>query len=392
MFKNDWAQYQAGHPAVHNQIANRLNLARWADDYASVQAGVDALASAGGALYLGDKSYTLSAPLVLPRANPVHLIGTGRTQMRGSVSFPEGRALVEWEPVKARAYQQRITGIHFHLPDVDAVRAIRYQPTAKATLPDVIAEWMQIDLTDCWFYGSNTHHERFIHIEGGARASRFDRLFGEPKLDTNGYNTLLLEFDTEAPTGYMPSADAHGLFSSTVDQCYSMFSRGGKSAAIRGRLMRCEVNNTFCDGGSGTPCFDFYDSSMVVLRGLATEGRNEQPQYRFTRCELIDGHQIGIGTPDDYYGTGLGSGMELIDCHDCTFDARWNTVGTPSFSGKGCNVVTIDAASSYNTFTRWKIKSGGNAADEFTLAGVGNRIEYIDYGVNPVVRGVLTSD
>src|SRR5690606_33295913 len=117
----------------------------------------------------------------------------------------------------------------------------------------------------------NAYHEKFVFIEGGARASKFERLFGEPKLDVDGYNTLLLEFASEAPTGYFPGSDAHGLFSSVINQCYSMMSRGGKSAAIRGRFLSCEITNAFCDGGSETPCFDFVDSSSLTLRNLGTE-------------------------------------------------------------------------------------------------------------------------
>src|SRR5690606_38699890 len=254
-------------------------------------------------------TYALAEPLVLPRETRIHLVGEGvGSVLQGSANFPEGRGLVEWEPVKAQAFQQRISGLRFNLPDVAGVMAIHYQPTAKATVTDVQAEWMQVDMTNCWFYGRNTYHERFVHLEGGARVSRFEHLIGEPALDAAGYNTLLLEFEYTAPQGYLQGADAHGLFGSVIRQCVSMFSRGGKSAALRGRFLQCDITDTFCDGGSDTPCFDLADSSSVTLRGLATEGRNEQPQYRFTRCDFITGQNIGIGTPDDYYGTGLGDG------------------------------------------------------------------------------------
>lgn len=361
-------------------------------DRTNPQSAIDA--AVGGTVYVPPEGLTIDAPLLLYRDAPTAILGEGhKPVIRGSANFPEGRALIETVG-SGRALDMQLENLSLHLPDVAGVKAFHHAVGDKSTLASMTAERLQLTMLDVTIYVDNAYHEVALHLEGGVHDSAFDRVRMQPKLAVNGYSTLLFMIGMEKPGDWQVNyagADVPGLFSSEIRNCKSSISRGGKSALFAGRAVQSEMHVLFCDGGSGIPCYDFYDSVSVTLTQLATEGRNEQPQYRFTRCDMVDARQIGIGTPDDYYATGLGNGIELIDCHDCKFDGRWNFSGKPSFSGKGTKVVTVDSASSYNTFKRWKIKSGGNAADEFTLAGVGNSIEYTDYGVTPVVRGTLTS-
>lgn len=371
------------------------------DDTTAIQNAINAasaLTANGGVVFFPDGNYLISNPLILPRSgvtpvNTVKLMGAGMTQTRitGSNSFPENRALIEWSSTVTRAWFQSITNMSFFVPNVAGVMAIHYEITDKSSIASVSSEWMQIELNNIRFLGNNQYCERFVYLEGGQRFSTFTNLYGDPSLNANGYNTILLEFETTPPDDFIRSADAHGLFMSKIENCHTTIIRGGKSALLKGRFLSTEINRCFCDGGSGTPCFDFVDSSMVNLTNVATEGRNEQPQYRFTNCDFFKVENISIGTPDNYYDSGLGNGLELINCNDMKFDMRWITTGKPSFSSKGTKVVTIDANCKRCNFTNWGIRSSGTPADEFTvLGGNTNTISYIDFNTTPQTTGTIT--
>lgn len=402
MFKETWAAYQTGHPEAHNQIAHRLNANVYACDYLTLQDAVDAAKAQsngrGGTVHLPPGFTDLDTPLILPRsgldlANLVHLEGAGRgvSVIRGTASFPANRALIEWEATPARSWGQRIAHLGFQLPNVAGVKAIHYKLTDASTYNAINIERAQIDLIDLYISAHNDYHDTLIKLEGIIQAATISGLYGDPVLGNGTYDTLLLAVDSTI-NGAAPAEDndGPGLFACTLNQLFSMIIHGGLSSVFSGRLNRSRLGDSFSNGGKFRPSYAFINSVASTIENVSTEGQGEQPIFKFDHCAFMDGRNIGIGTPDTVNGGSVGNGLELIASHDCRFDNRWNMGGKPSFSSKGVKVVTIDADSKRNSFTRWGIRSSGIPANEFSILGdSSNTIQYIDFNDNSsgVIKG-----
>lgn len=399
-FRQDWQPGMIGHPQVHNQIAARLNRVLYATDYASLHHAVDAAKTRGGIVYIPPGTVcTIDEPLVLPRTGYapegfVQLVGAGAytSVIKGSAAFPAGRALIEWEPVKARALAQRISGLSLALPDVDGVMAIHYQPTAKGTFADQNAERLYLALEHLYITAHNDYHERLIYLEGAINRSIFNYIEGAPALGDGTYATLLLETDFDLPAPSDIANDMVGLMFSRMSHLYPMTRRGGKCRLFKGRMNGGYLGNSWCNGGGEDPGYELINTIKTVIEDTGTEGFAEKPQYRFENCHFLDGRAINIGTPN---GDIVGNGLELIGCTDCRFDGRYVYAGNPAFSTQGqggAKVTVIDADSARNVFTRWGVRAvDGDGEAELEIAApesAGNRIEWVD--VRTGATGTLT--
>lgn len=388
-----------GHDIAHHQLNdwyNQHHVLHVGDD---VQVAIDAAESAGGScLHFLPGVYTLTTPLVLPRTNQygaggVQLVGAGIgiTELKAAADFPLNQPLLRWSDSPGMAYYQRISDLTLNLNN-RAQRAIHYAPAGDKTTWEVTnGQRLRITLKRLHILSSNDVHEDLIRLEGTISNSLVEWIYNDPLAGNRTYDTLLLSVDSAADYGEIAelSSDLCGIGYSTVCHLYSNFTRGGNSRVFSGRMVNSVFEHAFCDGGHTGSNFDFRDCANTTLTHLATEGRNEKPQYRFDNCEYMTVNHIGIGTPDDYYGTGLGNGLELINCRDNEFNGRWCNAGKPAFSSKGVKVITIDTDCKRNTFKRWGIKSGGMPADEFTISGdSSNTIDYMDFATN--TSGTIT--
>lgn len=377
------------HRADHEQMWTHFNASINAADYSTLQAAIDAAetqVSNGGVVYIPPGTYTIDAPLILPRTGSsptgaVHLIGAGRYQtiIAGSGSFPTDRALIEWDAVASRAWEQKISGIGFSLPSTANVRAIHFEVTDNTSWSAVNDERFQLDLEDIYITCHNDYHPVLIKIEGICNYSSIRRIYGDPVLGSGTYDTLLLQADYDfdgTPPNY---ADAPGFYHCDLSHLYGMVRRGGQCATFEGRLFRSRMTDCFANGGKDLPNFNFINSLNSVLENLSTEGQGEKPQMRFDTCEFMDGRNFGFGTPNAIGDSGVGNGVELIGCEDCRFDGRIAVSGNPAFSASGVYLVAIDSDCKRNTFTRWGVRPGvGGVAGEFSIAGTANTIGYID--------------
>lgn len=396
---SDYALGQLGALAFFNNIRQRLRSVFYGSDYASLQSAIDATKTQtnnGGVLNISPGRHMINEPLIIPRTgatpqNVVHLIGAGRyqTTIYGSDDFPAGRALIEWEDVPARAWEQRIQGIGFELPNVPDVKAIHYRLTDNSSFSAIDAERAQISLENLYIIANNDYHPVLIKIEGINIGATIRQIEGDPQQGNNAtYDTLLLEVDSTYP-GFTQGGDSPGLFSCDISQLYGSARRGGYSSVFRGRLCRSRMADCFGNGGKNDPSFTFVNSISSTLENLSTEGQGEKPQFLFDRCEFMDVRNFGVGTPDAVGDGGIGNGIELIGCNDNQFDNRWADGSKPSFSARGVRVISVDADSRRNRFTRVGIRSAGIPADEFSIAGgVSNEVHYFDFQTNS--GGVIT--
>jgi hypothetical protein len=129
---------------------------------------------------------------------------------------------------------------------------------------------------------------------------------------------------------------------------------------FKGRLVGATFSNSFCNGGTHNPSFEFINCQASCLENLGTEGREEKPIVKMTSCVFMQVDQLGLGTPNEETGRGIGNGLELYGCEDCTFDTRLALPGKPVFSDLGVKVVVIDETSKRNKFVNW----GFSVADE----------------------------
>jgi hypothetical protein len=393
----------SGHILEHDAIATRLmasvNVKDYGakgdgatDDTTAIQNAINAAKvqaqNRGGTVYFPPGDYLISAPLVLPRTggtpvNVVHLEGAGRWQssIHGMGSFPTNRALIEWSASASRAWEQSIKGLTLWLPFVANTRAIHFKLTNNTTYAAMDAERYQLDLEDIFILSHNDYHPVCILLEGICNYCSFRRIFNDPGLGSGTYDTLLMQTDYQI-NGAPPisGSDGPGLFNVDLAQLYSEVRRGGLARVFDGRMVQCHVYTCFGTGAKHGSSFAFRNSVMTHMDGLFTEGQGEKPIYLFDHCAFMEFYNIGIGTPDAVGGNGVGNGMELVDCTDCKFDGRWNDANKPAFSPQGVKVITIDAASKRNIFTRIGIRSDGTPAHEFSILGdSSNSIAYYDF-------------
>lgn len=385
-FKNNWSAYQTGHPAAHNQIADRLNLTRWADDYASVQAAIDV---GPGVVLLANKTYT-THPLVLPR-NPstsdlssVRLVGSGpMTRLKGDVaSFETGDSLISWAAVTARAFHQQVINMTLELPNVAGVRAIHYQPTAKSNSAEHGAERLQVHLENLRILAHNDYHEELIYLEGTINRSIIRNIEGDPAFGDGTYQTLLLHTDSDLFSDI--GNDLVG-FSATcvIDTLYSAVVRGGRGAAFRGRMNASIFRSAFGDGGL-TPSFHFINCIQSRVENIYTEGRSEQPaMIVFEGCQRMTLDQFGLGTPDELYpGAGYGHGLMLTNTQRSVFRNRWIGPAKPVYSsatGNTKKLLVLDSDSTGNRISDFDVRVGvGGLGAEVEDNGTGNTIEVVE--------------
>ncbi|MDD3926996.1 MAG: glycosyl hydrolase family 28-related protein, partial [bacterium] len=124
------------------------------NDAAAIQTAVNAAATMnrggqGGTVFFSPGRYNIRSSIILPRtgATPTKVVRLQGAGMRdtvigqsGGTTFPQDRALIEWENTASHAWHQWIKDMTLQLPNVAGVQAIRYQPTNKSTLSAVLAE------------------------------------------------------------------------------------------------------------------------------------------------------------------------------------------------------------------------------------------------------------
>lgn len=382
IFKSDWTAYETGHPGAHNQIATRLNLTRWADDYASVQ---DAIDVGPGTVLFAAKTYTVP-PLVLPR-NPstsnlssVKLMFMPGARLKGDAdSFAEGDALISWEASTARAYEQAICGVGgiatLELPNVAGVRAIHYAPTDKSDVTAQNAERLQIHVENLRFLGHNDYHQQFIYLEGAINRSVLRNLYGDPALGDATYETVLVTTDTDI-TGDLGNDWVGFNYTCLLEHLHSTILRGGRGAVFHGRLNASILRDCFCDGGT-VASYKFVNSTQSTVQNLFTEGRGEQPaMFVFDGCEFMVADTLGIANPDEWNGSGFGHGLLLTGTSYSTFRNRRTSAQKLVYSAATDNtkmLIVIDEDSRHNTFTQFGVRVGqGGLADEIEDNGTGN--------------------
>lgn len=380
---------QADHPGIHNAERAHLNAYRIVLPGEDVQAAYNqAWADGLSAIVLADGTHT-TPPLVLKR-NPsvsnvsaVQIIGMGRkTLLRGdAASFTSGDALISWEAVTARAFNQGICNMTLDVPNVDGVRAVHYQPTAKSNFAEHNAERLQIHLENVRVLAHNDYHEELITLEGTINRSVIRNIEGDPAFGNGTYQTLLLKTDSDLFSGI--GNDLVGLsVNCLVENLYSTTIRGGRGAVFAGRMNASIFRSATCDGGT-TPCFYFINCIQSRIENLYTEGRSEQPaMYVFEGCQRVILDQFGIGTPNELSpGAGFGHGVLLVNTHRSLFRNRWIGTGNSVYSaatGSTKKLLVLDADSSGNRITDFDVRVGqGGLSAEIEDNGTDNVIEVV---------------
>jgi len=375
-----------------------MNLEKYIDvtDYPSLQDAVNAAAAAsiyGGTVFIPPSvEVTLSLPVILPRTDltpvrVVKIVGGDKYTSRiiGTSDFPPGRALIEWEKESKRAWEQKIANLTLELPDVPDTKAICYQHLREKSEEDYSRERLQIDLIDLLIKGSNTHHKVLIDLQASVFCSRFHNIIGDKKLGASPlYDTILLQTASKhtGENGEVPLGDTPGISYSSLSNLHSPIRRGGFAQLFKGRLVLCGFSNSFCNGGRHNPSFEFINCQATQLTNLGTEGRGEKPIVKMTACVFMQVDQLGLGTPDEVNGSGIGNGLELFACRDCTFNTRLALPEKPAFSDRGVKVVFIDKHSKRNKFTNWGFRAAdGDIATEIDIQAPqqhGNIIKGVD--------------
>jgi hypothetical protein len=257
----------------------------------------------------------------------VKIVGGDKYTSRivGTADFPSGRALIEWEKVRKLTWEQKIANLTLELPDVSDVKAIHYHHTGQRTFDDYRNERLQIDLKDLLIKGSNSHHKVLIHLEASVFFSQFHNIIGDNKQgDRPDHDTVLLktDFKHSSDNGEVPLGDTPGISFSSLTNLHSPIRRGGYAQVFRGRLVRCSFSDSFSNGGRQNPSFEFINCQASHLKNLGTEGLGEKPIIKMTNSIFMQVDQLGLGTPNDVDGSGVGNGLELHTCRDCTFDTH----------------------------------------------------------------------
>lgn len=375
-----------------------MNLNEFIDvtDYPSLQDAVHAAVESsplGGTVFIPPGvDVMISQPVVLPRTdfnpiNVVKIIGGDKYTSRivGTADFPSGRALIEWEKVRKRTWEQKIANLTLELPEVSDVEAIHYHHTGQKTFDDYKDERLQIDLENLLIKGSNSHHKVLIDLEASVFFSRFHNIIGDNKQgDAPDHDTILLKTDTQhrGENGEVPLGDTPGISFSSLENLHSPIRRGGYAQVFKGRLVRSSFSDSFCNGGRQNPSFEFINCQASYLNNLGTEGLGEKPIVKMIACVFMQVDQLGLGTPNEADGSGIGNGLELFACNDCTFDTRIALPGQRAFSDLGVKVVVIDKYSQRNKFVNWGFRAAnGDIAEEVQIRAPqehGNIIRGVD--------------
>lgn len=379
-----------GHLPWAKWVDSRLTSFVCATDYGTVQAAIDtafAKGTQGSAVIFPAGTHT-TAPLVLPK-NPsasdqraVQLIFLPGAILKGdAASFNEGDALISWQATATRAFRQSIVCVGgqatLDLPNVAGVRAIHYQPTAKATYPNHDSERLQIHVENLRILAHNDYHQELIYLEGTINRSVIRNIEGDPALGNGTYQTTLLKTDTNVFYSD-PSGDAVGFNAmSLIENIYSVVVRGGRGSVFRGRINETIFRGSFGDGGI-TPSFEFVNSAKSTIEHISTEGRSEQPaMIVFDGCQFLQVRHIGIGVPNEYVpGDGYGHGMLLTNTKYCSFEGRMILpLKQPHSEANDANkkLLVIDDNCSNNVFRMFAVRVGaGGLSAEIEDNGTNN--------------------
>lgn len=383
------AVYVASYGAVGNGVT---------DDTTAIQTAINAASGRGagelgGVVYFPSGTYLISSPLILPRTGDgtgaVHLVGESSrwAMIKGSSAFPTGRALIEWEAVAARAWNQRIAHLRFFQPDVAQVRAVHYDMVNVSTLDaNINNERLQIVMEDVSVRSNNDYHDATFVFEGSVWYSRFNRVIGEPNYGADAtksvYDTTLFQFDSALNSGVtnpVSAGDFVGLSYSPITNCHSMLRRGGNSRLVQGRLYNVTIEECWADGGRFGPALDIINSVNVRLTRVATEGKSQAASFRFTNCQYVTLDDFGVGFPRSLYPAWAASTAYALDAR----------VTSPSVTNTGTLATTTGyfkvtvAGTSGTAEPAWPAAVGGTVVDgtvtwERVGEAVGNGVEVID--------------
>jgi hypothetical protein len=345
------------------------------DDTAAIQAAIDyaknlgandrpsePLSSKGAKVLFPPGIYMISQPLIMPRSGNydsaiIYLEGytMSSSVIKGTDSFPTGRALIEWESVENRTYWQSIRNLTFRLPNVLDTKAIWYKPVDMSTIQAVFSEYLHgLTLENITVEATNTHHKNAILLEGLVRFSKFTNIranFGPGASPT--YSTILLEVTSDLLNATSVFGESTGMNYSMIHQLLGMGERGGYGTLFKGRLYESEIHGAVNGNGAlgDSPAFHFKNSYRSVLTSLASEGRTEKPQYLYENCVGMNTVNISVGTADAVSGDGI----QLINCVDCIFQNRYASSSAPSFSYYQGKFLKIDSLSKRNIFKNFQI-------------------------------------
>lgn len=281
--------------------------------------------------------------------------------------------MIEWEATTERVWHGHISNMTFLLPNVQGVRGIwhkRNDPTVY-----VSSEWMQLNLDNLLFEGSNVYHEAFIDLDVGVRLSTLRNIFGDPGQGANPvYDTILIRTaDGDAGNKYN---DYEGIQFSSLTNIVPMLRRGGYSRAFSGRIFRSTWDTGVCNGArepDDNPCYRFVNSVGCQLTNLSNEGRGESAQFYFDNCEMFTLENCGLGTPNENGG----DGVVMENCRNMRWTGRFTAEGSPVFSELSTQVIRMDAKCENNVFENFDIRTAvaGNATTEITDGGTRNRVQ-----------------
>lgn len=388
------------------------------DDTDAIQAAIDYAKTVGVPVTSGSDGYTehnrlgvrivfpagrymLGSPVVMPRSgtNMAHIItldgGTRySTTLAAMSTFPTGRAMIEWEPVAKRVFNQGVVNFTFDMGAVDLIKAIHFQPTLKTTQAEAFAESMNwMTFQHLAFLADNSKHTDAIHIEGQIDYSLFDDLSLDSRQAISPavalYSTNLIHFDSDysaAPiTPQQRGFDIIGgnfLIISRLTQGF----RGGWGTFFRGRLSNTRISDS-CHGVGALghdPAIHLINSGNVTLSNINFEGRQEDAELWLDHSSDIYARGLTLGITS--YLTGGGVGIRFTDARRCIIEGRASDLGNSSFFAGNSKLIAMDALSKDNDI---RMMFGANTfANEVEWLSPGtnrNRIEYVD-----VTTGVRT--
>jgi len=343
----------------------------------------------GAVLYFPPGEYMISKPIVLPRSGAragfvVHLVGDNPVSsiITGMPSFPPSRALIEWEAVAKRTMHQRISNLALMCPPVDNTMAIWYKPVATDMAKQFEEYLSECNFTNLVLGGTNDYQRYLMKIDGLLRYSNIEFIRASlSRGQTAKYNTILIYAEPNMQGGYIFDEQV-GISSTTMKNIEGGSPRGGYCTTLWGRFHESSLDMIGAGGGSkdSTPSFNFINSGGCLISNLTTEGLQEMPQMRFENCMFMTVTNINLGSPD---GTGVGDGIYLIGCEDCTFQHR---KGNPwsNFTTSNSKAIKIDARSKRNRFLNFQV-GGPNEIQIDAPADSYNFVQAYD-NVNNVTR------
>lgn len=393
---------QLGHDNWHRTLHPRHNATYHSVDYASLQAGVDAVASAGGGVLHVHGTYTLDAPLVLPRANAVRLRGDApiSTTITGSAEFPPDHGLIEWaNETDVIAHQQSISNMTLIAPDVAGTSAIKYVPESLATVDDQYKNRLEISLSDLIIEGHNDYHVALVRVAGTLYRSHLSRLRFQPRRGDGTYQTRCISLDYGLGETFSRLNDVVGAYTSVFEDIYALGTYGGQSQLVQGRFVQSRWTGSYANGPLGT-YYDIRNSSHSRFVDIGSEGNGGTPQYLFkdsVGC-VVDG--IAIGRPKAPYADLDCVGLQLENCQDMQLCRTREDSSKSQFSMLSPTHMhtVIDADCQRCTFDRWyvKVAADGSITDEITInaaADAGNQINYVAFvGATPQTGTLTTTE